>query len=115
MRLPPQGGALHLVLARPSKKNALTLPMCGAMADALHQAQDDAAVTALLLHGEGGHFTAGHDLTAFSEWPQALGVPVPAYMHTLARNRKPLKTRLRPPASPALIFAELTVHIEMHE
>jgi enoyl-CoA hydratase/carnithine racemase len=57
-------GIATVTLNRPSKKNALTLPMVGELADAVVAlyARDD--VNVLVLTGAGGDFCAGADLIA---------------------------------------------------
>jgi enoyl-CoA hydratase/carnithine racemase len=53
----------RIEIARPDKKNALTLEMYQALADALVAAEGDAQVRAVLIHG------AGNDLKDFLERP----------------------------------------------
>lgn len=83
-------GVLTLVIARPSKRNAITIPMFAALARELEAANRESDVTAVLLCGKGDGFTAGHDLDDFDCWPQASGDPVPRFLHALAALRKPL-------------------------
>jgi enoyl-CoA hydratase/carnithine racemase len=59
------GHVLHVTMSRPDKKNALTQPMYGALADALVRAEGDTAIRVVLLTGEGGDFCAGNDLADF--------------------------------------------------
>jgi enoyl-CoA hydratase/carnithine racemase len=84
------GGVWEIRLSRPSKKNALTLEMFSQFAAALERGEQDEVVKAILVHGDGGSFTAGHDLEAFAHWPQAPGDPFPTFLAALARLRKPL-------------------------
>ena len=80
-------------LDRPEKKNALTLEMYAALADALDAATADAAVRTVVLGGSRDCFTAGNDLGDFlraaqgnaGESPRAL-----AFLRTLATFDKPL-------------------------
>jgi enoyl-CoA hydratase/carnithine racemase len=60
-----EGAVLRITLMRPEKKNALTSAMYLAMIAALHDAQDDPAIGAVLLEGSGGSFTAGNDIGDF--------------------------------------------------
>jgi enoyl-CoA hydratase/carnithine racemase len=55
-----------LQLARAAKKNALHEAMYDVLAQALQQAQADAAVRVVLLCAEGGDFTAGNDVADFA-------------------------------------------------
>ncbi|AHE54216.1 enoyl-CoA hydratase-related protein [Sphingomonas sanxanigenens] len=85
-------GVLTLVMNRPDKKNALTDAMYGALADAIGQAQDDAATRTILLRGEGDMFTAGNDVGEFAQ-VAAGGPPRPhvgRFLKALAGNAKPL-------------------------
>lgn len=84
------GGVWHIVLRRPSKRNALTLPMFAALAETLAIADAHTAVRAIAITGEGPVFCAGHDLKGFEQWPQHSGDPVPRFLHALAGIRKPL-------------------------
>ena len=56
------GPVLSLVLARPAKRNALSLPLIEALHDALAAAELDAEVRVVTLRGEGPDFCAGADL-----------------------------------------------------
>jgi len=83
-------GIRHLRIARPARKNAVTLSMFAAMADMVRLANDDDATRTVLVSGAGDTFCAGHDLDAFAEWPQHAEDPVPRFMHALADFGKPL-------------------------
>ena len=85
-------GVLTLVMNRPDKKNALTDAMYGALADAIEQAQDDAAARVILLRGEGDMFTAGNDVGEFAQIAAggAPGLNVGRFLKALAGNAKPL-------------------------
>ena len=58
-------GVATIEIARPEKKNALTVAMYAAMADALEAAHADAAVRAVLITGQPGIFTSGNDIEDF--------------------------------------------------
>ena len=88
-------GVATIEIARPEKKNALTVAMYQAMADALLAAQADAAVRAVLITGQSGIFTAGNDIEDFmSRVPAASGdlldSPVFRFMFALAGIDKPV-------------------------
>jgi enoyl-CoA hydratase len=57
-----RGPVLLLRLNRPEKRNALSMALCAAVVEALRAAEDDAAVSAVVLAGEGAGFCAGGDL-----------------------------------------------------
>jgi enoyl-CoA hydratase/carnithine racemase len=54
---------LRLTLNRPEKRNALNLPLCRALVDALDQADGDSSLGAVLITGSGKAFCAGMDLS----------------------------------------------------
>ncbi|MBK9361013.1 MAG: enoyl-CoA hydratase [Rubrivivax sp.] len=67
------GGVATIEIARPEKKNALTIAMYQAMADALRAAAADPAVRAVLITGQPGIFTSGNDLEDFMRRPPGQG------------------------------------------
>jgi enoyl-CoA hydratase/carnithine racemase len=77
---------------RAEKKNALTLPMYTAMAEALEDATRNAAVRCVLIAGVPGAFCAGNDIADFMEMTRtgALGEPIVRFLHALARCETPL-------------------------
>lgn len=82
---------VRIEIARPEKKNALTLDMYAAMADALAAADADAAVRVVLVHGARDCFTAGNDLKDFLERPPHTETsPTFRFLRGLARFGKPL-------------------------
>jgi enoyl-CoA hydratase/carnithine racemase len=58
-------GVLTLEFNRPERKNAITAAMYQSMADAINDAEQDAAVRAILIVGKPEIFTAGNDLEDF--------------------------------------------------
>jgi enoyl-CoA hydratase/carnithine racemase len=70
---------------RPEKRNAITGEMYSAIADALDRAVGDDGIRCVLILGSGGHFTAGNDLSDFTN-PTALdpGGPVFRFLQTVA-------------------------------
>ncbi|WP_164012328.1 enoyl-CoA hydratase [Pyxidicoccus trucidator] len=64
-----ESGVLTVTFNRPEKKNAFTVAMYEAAANALRQAEADANVRVVLLTGAGGVFTAGNDIGDFMENP----------------------------------------------
>jgi enoyl-CoA hydratase/carnithine racemase len=63
------GGVATIEIARPEKRNALTLSMYEAMLAAVQAARSDPAVRSLLITGQPGVFTAGNDLEDFLKRP----------------------------------------------
>ena len=62
LRVEVDGGVATLTLDRPAALNALTVPMKGAVREALESLADDRAVRAVILTGAGRAFCAGQDL-----------------------------------------------------
>jgi enoyl-CoA hydratase/carnithine racemase len=60
------GAVLEIRFNRPDKKNAITNAMYGVMADAVAQAQADAALRVVLFTANGDFFSAGNDLKDFA-------------------------------------------------
>lgn len=58
-------GVLRIELNRPDKKNALSIAMYGALADAIERAGGEGAVRVVLIHGKPDIFTSGNDLGDF--------------------------------------------------
>lgn len=86
-----EDGIHHLSMNRPEKKNALTLSMYEAMIDCIEQADRDDSVRVLLIHGEGGNFTAGNDLTDFLQNPpKDESGAVFRFMYAISRMKKPV-------------------------
>jgi enoyl-CoA hydratase/carnithine racemase len=84
-------GVARIAIARPEKKNAITVAMYQAMADAIGAAHDDGAVRAILIHGEPDIFTAGNDLEDFMKNPPAgMDAPVFQFMQMLGLAEKPV-------------------------
>ncbi|MCY7297004.1 enoyl-CoA hydratase [Alteromonas sp. a30] len=57
---------LTITMARADKYNALTPQMYGAMANALESVKEENKAKAVLIQGEGKHFSAGNDLSTFA-------------------------------------------------
>ena len=88
-------GVATIEIARPEKKNALTVAMYQAMSDALRAAQADPAVRAVLITGQPGIFTSGNDIEDFIGRPpesgsNAVNSPVFQFMQALATCEKPV-------------------------
>lgn len=84
-------GVARIEIARPEKKNAITVAMYRQLADAIAAAHDDAAVRAILIHGQPDIFTAGNDLEDFMKNPPAgMDAPVFQFMAALGYAEKPV-------------------------
>jgi enoyl-CoA hydratase/carnithine racemase len=91
---PRDDGVLSLTLARPERRNAITVAMYAALADAIEGAANDPAVQLITLEGLGDDFTSGNDLADFlNAMPQPGGeeeIPVWRLLRALACNETPL-------------------------
>ena len=87
-------GVLSIVLARPERRNAITVAMYAALADAIESAADNAAVRLISIEGQGEDFTAGNDLGDFLQAMPDPGssedIPVWRLLRALARNQVPI-------------------------
>ncbi|KVE37433.1 enoyl-CoA hydratase [Burkholderia sp. TSV86] len=84
-------GVLTITLARPAKRNAITLAMYQTMADALKSAREDKSVRAVLIRGSDGHFTAGNDLEDFMKTPpKDQDAPVFQFLRQISTLEKPI-------------------------
>jgi len=88
-------GVATIEIARPEKKNALTVAMYQAMTDALRAAQADPAVRSVLITGQPGIFTSGNDIDDFVKRPPGGGTdnpdsPVFQFMRALHGCEKPV-------------------------
>lgn len=93
------GAVLHLALARPAKKNAITRAMYTGLADALEAAATDREVRAVVLSGTEGVFTAGNDLGDFlMDPPTGPESPVFRFLAAASTFPKPLIAAVAGPA-----------------
>ena len=84
-------GVATIEIARPGKKNALTLAMYDAMTEAIQAALADNTVRALLITGQPGIFTSGNDLEDFMQRPPlSEDSPVFGFMRALVECDKPV-------------------------
>jgi enoyl-CoA hydratase/carnithine racemase len=91
IRTATSNGVTTIEIARPEKKNALTLAMYEAMEQALHAADADNAVRAVLIVGQPNVFTAGNDLQDFMlRPPTGEDSTVVRFMHALLNFPKPV-------------------------
>ncbi len=88
-------GVRSVVLHRAEKKNALTVAMYAALADAVVSAAPD-GVGALLLAASGDTFTAGNDLRDFLDHPpRGQDAPVFRFLHGLVETDVPIVAAVR--------------------
>jgi enoyl-CoA hydratase/carnithine racemase len=87
-----EGHIRTIRMNRPDKKNALTLAMYDAMAEAIERAGSTGGVRCILIAGAPGAFCAGNDIGDFVKMAQggALGEPILRFLRALARSETPL-------------------------
>ena len=92
VRIESGGGVLAITLARPERRNAITIAMYAALAEAIEQAQDDPSLRLVTLRGEGEDFTAGNDLADFMAAMPRDGEEIAVWrlLRALAANELPL-------------------------
>ena len=84
-------GVATVEIARPEKKNAITMAMYQQMADAINAAAADPAVRAVLLTGQPGIFTSGNDIEDFMQRPPSTTEsPAFVFMKALMGCEKPV-------------------------
>jgi enoyl-CoA hydratase/carnithine racemase len=67
VRVERGGGVLAITLDRPERRNAITVAMYAALADAIAGAFEDGETRVITIRGEGQDFAAGNDLADFLE------------------------------------------------
>ena len=89
-----EGGVLSLRLNRPERRNAITVAMYAALADAVENAAEDTAVGVIAITGAGEDFTAGNDLADFLQEMPSPGaqtdIPVWRFLRAMAKNEIPV-------------------------
>jgi enoyl-CoA hydratase/carnithine racemase len=86
-------GIARVEIARPEKKNAITVAMYQQLADAFAAANADPQVRAIVIHGQPEIFTAGNDLEDFiaqASREQGAEAPVFKFMRALSGSEKPV-------------------------
>lgn len=87
-------GRLSITLARPERRNAITVAMYSALADAIERAAKEDDIRLITLEGAGEDFTAGNDLADFMKEMPAPGsdadLPVWRFLRALANNKVPI-------------------------
>lgn len=69
------GPVRHVVLNRPSVRNAIDVPLRVALAEALEACAEEASVRAVVLSGAGGAFCSGGDISSMQRQGRAATVP----------------------------------------
>ena len=92
VRIEDRGSVLAITLARPERRNAITVAMYTALAEAIEQASSDTAKRLITISGEGQDFAAGNDLADFLDAGQrGLGdLPVLRMLRALVNCEVPI-------------------------
>ncbi|MBT9505264.1 enoyl-CoA hydratase [Rhodoferax sp.] len=92
-------GVMTITLNRVDKKNSITSAMYAAMADALEQAQNDAAVRVVVFQGHETIFSAGNDIGDFLNGPASTQEsPVFRFLRGISTFPKPVLAAVCGPA-----------------
>ena len=87
-------GVLSIMLARPERRNAITVAMYAALANAIESAADNASIRLITIEGQGEDFTAGNDLADFINTLPTPGadedIPVWRLLRALTKNQVPI-------------------------
>ena len=88
---------LSITLARPDRRNAITVAMYAALAEAIEGASEDPAVRLITFRGEGQDFAAGNDLADFlTALPRdTTEIPVWRLLRAIATCEIPLVAAVR--------------------
>src|SRR6476659_10890771 len=79
VRVERDGAVLGITLARPERRNAITVAMYAALADAVESAAEDRTIRIITIRGEGQDFAAGNDLADFLEAAPRLDEEIPVW------------------------------------
>jgi enoyl-CoA hydratase/carnithine racemase len=92
VRVERDGAVLAVTLARPERRNAITIAMYAALADAFESAADDRSIRVITLRGEGQDFAAGNDLEDFLKVRPGEDEEIPVWrlLRALASCRTPI-------------------------
>jgi enoyl-CoA hydratase/carnithine racemase len=92
VRIDKNGGVLAITLARPERRNAITVAMYAALAEAFEGAAKDPSVRVISIRGEGQDFAAGNDLADFLNVPPGdrSDIPVWRLLRALAHCQIPV-------------------------
>ena len=94
-----EAGVTTITLNRVDKKNSITAAMYSTMADALAQAEQDAAVRAVVIQGHVSIFSAGNDIGDFLNGPPSTQEsPVYRFLRGISTFPKPLIAAVCGPA-----------------
>jgi enoyl-CoA hydratase/carnithine racemase len=79
VRVQKTESVLAITLARPERRNAITVAMYAALADAIESATSDDSIRVITVQGEGPDFAAGNDLADFLDAAPCDGGEIPVW------------------------------------
>jgi len=92
VRVEQHGEVLAITLDRPERRNAITVAMYAALADAIEEGAANDAIRVITVSGEGQDFAAGNDLADFLEAAPRLDEEIPVWrlLRALATCETPI-------------------------
>jgi len=92
VRVEQHGEVLAITLARPERRNAITVAMYAALADAVEEGAANDAIRVITVSGKGQDFAAGNDLADFLEAAPRLDEEIPVWrlLRALATCETPI-------------------------
>lgn len=91
VKVEKRGPLLSITLARPERRNAITIAMYAALADAIEEAKADSSIRIISFRGEGQDFAAGNDLADFLEVrPTGEEIAVWRFLRVLVTCEQPI-------------------------
>lgn len=92
-------GIMRIEINRPQKRNAINRQMYADLVDALRDAEEDAAIRVILIHGTADCFTSGNDLADFAnDPPTGEDSSVFRFLAAISSATKPLIAAVNGPA-----------------
>ena len=88
-----ENGVATLTMNRPEVRNALSIEMRHAMFEAVDDIEHDASVRCVVLKGAGGHFMAGGDIKAFTQFTEMSPIERQKTFEARIHNVSPSKPR----------------------
>src|SRR5438270_13464240 len=79
VRVEKVGNVLAIALNRPDRRNAITVAMYAALANAIESAASDSSIRVITIRGEGQDFAAGNDLADFLDAAPRIDEEIPVW------------------------------------
>jgi len=112
LRISQEGRVRRITMARPEKRNALSISMCEELLGAFEDAAADADTGCMLLDAEGNVFCSGMDLDEALELGPAGGLGVHERLFTVgARLTKPIVAAVQGPVLAGGVGLLCNVHV----